>query len=127
MSRDYVKDLEIYYNLANKSLGIITNKEHLFKKSFIYASENNSFHLMNSMYTLLKESRYHNNKYITYIREILLNYYTKCPDYSNIFIKLLYELLSETKELLDFRLCSQLLLSKLRETLIREVYMLISV
>jgi hypothetical protein len=122
------ENLEVYYNLANKSLGLCQNEfeNSLFKKSFIYASSAGKYVLMNSMHCLLKEKECNNSDLtVRYVQGVLLKYYSRCPDFSNIFIKLLYEIISAVKNCKysknEFKLNYQKNINKFKDLLITNV------
>ena len=92
----FLNNLKNYYDLINKPL----NKENddiLLPNSFIFSSDMKNFKILNSISEILKQDIPCDSLLLGYFKKVFLSYYDKCPDLSNLFITLTYEILANLK------------------------------
>lgn len=100
----FMKNLKIYYDLAMKSnrntLNKFSNKELIFRNSFLFSNSLGNYKILNSISDLMKEEINFENKndlLMYHYKKILVSYYENCPDLSNLYVILSYEFFANCK------------------------------
>ena len=92
----FFNNMKNYYDLINKP----RNKENddiILPNSFIFSSDMKNFKILNSISEILKQDTPCDSLLFDYFKKVFNSYYDKCPDLSNLFITLTYEILVNLK------------------------------
>ncbi len=99
---NFLSLLKTYYDLVGCCLRK-TNKEIIFRNSFIFSGDKSNFKICNSVSEIINEDLNlgminrekfdYSNVMMNFYKKVFLSYYDKCPDLSNYFIKISYEFL----------------------------------
>lgn len=97
----FLRLLKIFYDLVGCCLRK-TNKEIIFRNSFIFSQDKSNFKICNSISEVINENFnlglnnhffHFSNAMMNLYKKVFLSYYFKCPDLSNYFVIFSYEFL----------------------------------
>lgn len=95
----FIKNLKVYYNLALRALSgkKQDKRDFLLKNSFLYSNSLGNYKILNSVAEIMKEQiTFDKNDYdlmMVFFKKSFVEFYERCPDFSNIFIVLVFEFL----------------------------------
>lgn len=136
----FIKNLKILYDLAQRGLGRGKNKgkekdDFLLPNSFIFSNniDSGNYNIFNSVSDIIKEFKI-DNIYMKHFTNIFISYFNICPDYSNYFISIAYNILEtvllpvNNKNKVEFGIEIKTyyisLLNKLKELVLKHVYII---
>lgn len=93
MDELFLNNLKYYYELIKKT----NNQDIILPNSFIFSTDMKNFKILNSISEIFKEDL-QLSLLLNYYKKVFLSYYEKCPDLSNVFLILTYEILESLKD-----------------------------
>jgi hypothetical protein len=92
----FLNNLKIYYDLISKPLNN-ENTDIILSNSFIFSNDMKNFKILNSISEIIRQDLPCDSLLFNYFKKIFISYQDKCPDFSNLFLILTYEILVDLK------------------------------
>lgn len=106
-NNNLVKIIKTIGDLAERCLNKRDTQDFLFKHSFLFSNQFGFIKILNSVSDAVSEMEVESWEF-DYIKKVFLSYYKLCPDLSNLYFKLINNMLSLINLSTLYQLCTEL-------------------